>query len=130
MKLAAPIATHDDLFFWEGVAAGELRLQRCADCARLRMPPRPMCPFCHSLQWRAERASGRGTVHTWVIPRHPPPEPGQEPPIVILVELEEGVRLVSNLREAKPEEVRNGMAVEVCFVDGDGGSRLHQFRPA
>ena len=130
MKRTAPTVGPDDRFFWEGVAGGQLRLQRCASCARLRMPPCPMCPSCHSLQWRTERASGRGTIHSWVIPRHPSPEPGQQPPIVILVELEEGVRLVSNLCETKPEAVRNGMAVEVCFIDVDGGARLHQFRPA
>jgi len=119
----------DDRFFWEGVAAGELRLQRCAGCSRLRMPPSPMCPSCHSLQWRVERASGRGTVYSWVIPRHSPANPDQEPPIVVLVELEEGVRLVSNLCEVQPEAVRNGMAVEVYFVDFENGVRLHQFRP-
>ncbi len=130
MKRNAPIISPDDTFFWEGVAAGELRLQRCAGCSRLRMPPSPMCPSCHSLQWRVERASGRGTVYSWVIPRHRPGDSDQSAPIVVLVELEEGVRLVSNLCELQPEAVRNGMAVEVCFVDFENGVRLHQFRPA
>jgi uncharacterized OB-fold protein len=129
MKRSAPIVSPDDSFFWEGVAAGELRLQRCAGCNRLRMPPSPMCPSCHSLQWRVDRASGRGTVYSWVIPRHSPSNPDQEPPIVVLVELEEGVRLVSNLCEVQPEAVHNGMAVEVCFPDFENGVRLHQFRP-
>jgi uncharacterized protein len=129
MKRTIPIAGPDDRFFWEGVAAGELRLQRCAGCSKLRMPPSPMCPVCHSLQWRAERASGRGIVYSWVIPRHPPPDPGQEPPIVVLVELEEGVRLVSNLCDVRPEAIRNGMPVEVCFAELED-VRIHQFRPA
>jgi uncharacterized protein len=130
MKRAAPNPGRDDQFFWEGVAAGELRLQRCGDCGKLRHPPRPMCPFCHSLKFDVARASGRGVVHSYVIPRHPPLPSGEEPPIVVLVELEEGVRLVSNLCGVTPDAVRNGMPVEVFFADFDGGIRLHQFRPS
>jgi uncharacterized protein len=130
MKRPAPIPIRDDQFFWEGVAAGELRLQRCASCGRMRHPPRPMCPFCRSLQFALERANGRGVVYSYVIPRHPAPPSSKEPPIVILVDLEEGVRLVSNLCGVAPNAVRNGMPVEVFFTEFEGGFRLHQFRPA
>lgn len=129
MKRAAPVPARDDQFFWEGVAAGELRLQRCASCGRLRHPPRPMCPFCHSLKFEVERASGRGVVYSYVIPRHPPLPASEEPPIVVLVELEEGARLVSNLCGVAPGAVRDGMPVEVFFAEFEGGVRLHQFRP-
>jgi uncharacterized OB-fold protein len=129
MKRKAPLATRDDQFFWDGVAAGELRLQRCTACARLRHPPGPMCPWCHSLQWRVERASGRGTVYSYVIPRHTPIESDSGPVVAALIELQEGVRLVSNLCGVAPGEVCNGMAVEVFFADFEDGVRLHQFRP-
>jgi uncharacterized OB-fold protein len=129
MKRRAPLATRDDQFFWDGVAAGELRLQSCGNCNRLRHPPGPMCPWCHSLQSRIQRASGRGTVYSYVIPRHTAIESGGEPVIVALIELEEGARLVSNLCGVAPQEVRNGMAVEVFFTDFEDGVRLHQFRP-
>ncbi|HKD67593.1 MAG TPA: OB-fold domain-containing protein [Candidatus Binataceae bacterium] len=130
MKRRAPFATHDDQFFWDGVAAGELRLQRCAKCLKLRHPPGPMCPHCHSLEWRIERASGRGSVYSYVIPRHTAIDSGGDPVIVALIELEEGARLVSNLCEVAPDAVRNGMAVEVFFTEFEDGVRLHQFRPA
>jgi uncharacterized protein len=129
MKRPAPIPIRDDQFFWDGVAAGELRLQRCADCGKLRHPPRPLCPFCHSPKFALQRASGRGVVYSYVIPRHPPLPNSEEPPIVVLVELEEGVRLVSNLCGVAPNEVRDGMPVEVFFAEFDGAVRLHQFRP-
>ena len=130
MKRPAPVPGRDDQFFWDGVAAGELRLQRCASCGKLRHPPRPMCPFCHSLKFEFERASGRGVVYSYVIPRHSPLPSSGEPPIVVLVELEEGARLVSNLSGVAPDAVRNGMTVEVFFTEFEGGVRLHQFRPA
>lgn len=130
MKRKAPLATRDDQFFWEGVAAGELRLQHCANCGKLRHPPGPMCPLCHSLESRIERASGRGTVYSYVIPRHTAIDSAGDPVIVALIELEEGARLVSNLCGVAPGEVRNGMAVEVFFTEFEDGLRLHQFRPA
>ena len=56
-----------------------------------------MCPHCHSLEWDAIEASGRGTVYSFVMPHHPPLPFFETPYIVVLVELEEGVRLVTNL---------------------------------
>jgi hypothetical protein len=124
-----PVFTPDAAFFWEGVARGELLGQRCADCSRLVHPPRPMCPSCHSLKRETVRLSGRGKVYSWVIPRHPPPVGFAEPPIVALIELEEGIRLVSNVIEVSPEKVRAGLAVEVCFAPTRGGRAVPVFRP-
>ena len=92
-----PVFTADAVFFWEGVARGELLGQRCADCKKLTHPPRPMCPACHSVRRETVKLSGRGRVASWVIPRHPAPVGFAEAPIVALIELEEGIRLVSNV---------------------------------
>jgi uncharacterized OB-fold protein len=121
----------DDSFFWDGVARGELLLQHCNDCDALRHPPGPMCPRCGSLEWGTRAASGRGVLHSWVIPRHRTPPGFDAPYIVALIELEEGARLVSNLIgvDVDATAIRNDMAVEVCFVDGQEGQRLHAFRP-
>ena len=76
-------------------------------------------------------ASGRGTVHSWIVSRHPT-DPDDAARIVALIDLEEGVRLVSNLADVDtggPAGVTNGMAVEVVFRDVDG-TRLPQFVPA
>jgi len=125
----APIVTRDSAFFWEAARREELVAQRCAECRVLRAPPRPMCPHCQSVASEAQRLSGRGTVYSWVIPRHPP-IPGFEGTwIVALVDLEEGVRMVSNLRGIGIEEVRVDMPVEVFFEPAQGGHRIPVFRP-
>jgi uncharacterized OB-fold protein len=123
-----PAVGHDDEFFWEGAARHELLLQRCADCGTICHPPLPMCPACQSLRREAFEVSGNGTVYSWIRSKHPT-DPDAEPRIVVLVELDEGARLVSNLRDVALDEVRNGMRVEV-FFDDLGGFVAPQVRPA
>jgi uncharacterized protein len=122
-----PTIEKDDEYFWQGVSEGRLLLQRCASCHTLRHPPVPMCGRCHSLQWDTHPAAGRGTVHSWILSHHPT-EPDAVPRIVVLVELDEGLRIVSNLCDVGVDEVRNEMRVEVCFRELDG-VLLPQFRP-
>ena len=86
-----------------------------------------MCGACHSLEWDTQESTGRGEVYSWIASHHPS-EPDAQPRIVILVDLEEGVRIVSNLREARRDQVRNGLPVELFFVEEDG-VKLPQFRP-
>jgi uncharacterized OB-fold protein len=125
-----PVVNEDNRFFWDGVARGELLIQRCTGCGRLRHPPRPMCPQCRSLEWDTLRSSGRGAVYSYVIPHHPPVPPFTYPHVVGLIELEEGTRLVSNVIDIDPAEVRIGMPVEVCFISVDDDLVLPQFRPS
>jgi len=127
-----PTADRDSAFFWEGVEAGELRIQRCTACRALRHPPGPMCPGCHGLDWDWAVSAGRGTVHSFVVHHHPP-VPGFEPPFVVaLVELDEGTRLVANLGGIAPAAVEVGLPVVVEFVrvEGADGWALPRFRPA
>jgi uncharacterized OB-fold protein len=85
-----------------------------------------MCSECQSLEWEATESSGRGWIYSWVVSHHPT-EPDAEPRVVVLVELEEGVRLVANLQGLPWSKVRNDLPVEVFFADVDG-VRLPQFR--
>lgn len=123
-----PIHDFDDAFFWEGAARHRLLIQSCGDCGRLRHPPTPLCPDCGSTDNRSIESAGTGSILTWIVSRHPT-EPEAEGRIVILVQLDEGTRIVSNLIEADPADVRNDARVEVCFVDHDG-TVLPQFRMA
>jgi uncharacterized OB-fold protein len=123
-----PVFDADDEFFWDGVALGQLLLRSCAEWGRLQHPPSPMCPACLSVRLTTRDASGRGTVYSWIVSHHPT-EADELPRVVVLVDLEEGVRLVSNLQGVAPDDVRNGMDVEVCFHDFDGVV-LPQFRPS
>ncbi|MBU6283644.1 Zn-ribbon domain-containing OB-fold protein [bacterium] len=124
-----PTTTPDTKFFWDGLKQGKILVQRCKGCARLRHPPRPMCPHCNSLLWDTIEASGRGTLHSFVLPRHPQWPWFEGTYVVALVDLEEGLRLVTNLVDVDPAEVTIGMPVEGRVEHFDDGVSLHQFRP-
>lgn len=126
-RVIPPSDDPDDRHFWEGVERRQLLIQRCTGCKALRHPPAPMCPGCSSLEWDTRAASGRGTVYSWVASRHPT-EPDDEPRIVALLDLEEGIRFVSNLVDIELEDIRHGLPVELVFLEVDG-VLLPQFRP-
>ncbi|HQR03363.1 MAG: OB-fold domain-containing protein [Proteobacteria bacterium] len=126
---AAPAASGDSAFFWAGADRGELLAQSCADCGRLRHPPRPMCPHCHGTGCRVVALSGRGTVYSWIVAAHPAPHGFDAPPVVVLVELEEGVRIVSNIEGVPPERMCHGLPVMVAFVPAGEGRQVPVFRP-
>ena len=126
----APLITVDSQFFWDGIKDHKLLIQGCAECGRLRHPPRPMCPHCNSLSWNTTESSGWGTVFSFVMPQHPPYPWFDYPYIVVLVDLDEGIRLVSNLCDVAPDDVSIGMRVEVFYEHFDDGLVLPQFRPA
>ena len=90
----APTTTPDTRFFWDALREGRLLIQRCAGCATLRHPPRPMCPRCNSLDWDTIESSGRGEVYSFVLPRHPPWPWFEGTYVVALIALEEGTRIV------------------------------------
>ena len=124
-----PAITHDNAFFWEGIGAGKLLLQRCR-CGRLRHPPGPVCPACRSFEWEAVAASGRGRVYSFVVAHHPAIPPFEYPNPIGLVELEEGPRIVANLVGVAPEAIRIGMPVRCEIVEVEEGWKLPRFRPA
>jgi uncharacterized OB-fold protein len=85
-----------------------------------------MCPRCLSLEWDTIESTGKGTIYSWVLSHHPT-EPDAEPRVVVLVDLEEGTRLVSNLQGTPWTEVTNDLRVE-AFFDVLDGVALPQFR--
>lgn len=114
--------------FWDGTARGELLVQTCGACGVKRMPPRPMCPACRSIDVAWAKTSGRGRVWSFVVP-HPPLLPAYAevaPYNVIVVELEDdpSIRLVGNLVESAdgainaidPASIRIGEPVRVVFT--------------
>lgn len=125
----APIVTLDAKFFWDAADKGEFVGEKCGDCGKLRFPPRPMCPHCHSVKHEVVQLSGRGTVYSWILPRHPMPFGFKESPIVATVELEEGYRLVSNLYGVDFKDVQAGLPVEVFFEPTMGNHKVPVFRP-
>ncbi|HEX4016289.1 MAG TPA: zinc ribbon domain-containing protein [Frankiaceae bacterium] len=124
----APQPTTDDLHYWDGIAAGQLLLQRCSQCQTMRHPPRPMCGVCNSLSWDAFPSDCRATVISWIIPRHPPVAEGDEQ-LIALVETTEGARLVVNLRDFPIGESVNDARIEIFMHDVGDGVILPQGRP-
>jgi uncharacterized OB-fold protein/acyl dehydratase len=128
-----PVISPDTAFFWAGTAAGELRVQRCQGCGALRHPPGPMCPSCGKMTALDMTggyvvAAGTGEVYSYVVHHHPP-VPGKKLPIVIaLVELPEGVRMVGELLDADPDQVRIGLPVRAEFVAIDDELTLPAWR--
>lgn len=129
--IPVPVPNPDNQGFWDGCARGELRLQRCADCAAWRHPPRPMCPRCHSLRSEWALASGRGVVHTFTIVHRPtlPAFEARLPYNVVVVRLDEGPLMVSNLVDCPLEAIHIGMPVAVLFEPLTDAIALPQFRP-
>lgn len=125
-----PAINLDNQFFWDGVNEGKLLIQRCTKCAQLRHPPGPACPNCGSLDWDTLESSGKGTVYSYVMPHYPPAPMFGEDYVVVLVELGEGVRFVSNLVDVAPADVEIDMAVAVTFVQTDPELTLPLFKRA
>ena len=125
----APIVTTDAKSFWEAADREEFVGQKCGDCNKFTFPPRPMCPHCHSLNRIEVPLSGYGTVHSWTIPRHPHPFGFKEAPIVAVIQLDEGIRFVSNVVGIAPEDVKMDMKVEVTFEPTMNKHKVPVFRP-
>jgi len=124
-----PVVNRDTEYFWAGMATGELRVWRCGECGLLRHPPGPMCPRCGAARPEHLVASGRGEVYSYVVHHHPP-VPGRELPFVVaLVALEEGVRVLGELRDTDPAGVRVGLPVEIVFDRVDDELTLPAWRP-
>ena len=125
-----PGISRDTAFFWEGLEAGELRIQQCRACSILHHPPMVRCPQCGNYDLGWVEASGRGTVYSHVEPVHPDFAAFSPPYVVGLVELEEGTRLLTNIVDVDPETVRVGMPVELVIRRENSQGALPLFRPA
>ena len=126
-----PLAGPDTQAFWDGCLREELLLQRCAVCRAYRHPPSPVCPKCLSDQFAWERSRGRGTVYTFVIVRRALARgwDGAIPYVAAVVELDEGVKFLTDIVNVAPEAVQIGMPVEVTFAELDGTTKLPLFQP-
>jgi uncharacterized protein len=120
--------------FWDRCRAHELTFQRCRNCQTFRHPPAPICHVCRSAQVEWAPVAGRGTVFTYTVVTH-----GVHPALmeslpfnVVLVEFPDapGVRLVSNVIDTEPAELKVGMAVQVVWEDLDNGTSVARFQRA
>ncbi len=115
-----PAASKDTAFFWDGINAHEIRIQKRPD-GTLQHPPVPALWNDKDVPTDFVVASGRGTVFSFVV-HHAPQVPGRSLPFVIaLVELDEGVRMLGELRNVDPAKVEIGMPVSATYIDFPDG---------
>ena len=116
--------------FWSKAAEGVLVVPKCTECGRTFWHPRPRCPHCGSERVDWIRGSGRGTVHTYTVVR----QSGdlyfktKVPYAVAMIDLDEGVRIMTNIVDTPLAALAVGMRVEVVFEDAGGGIAIPLFR--
>jgi uncharacterized OB-fold protein len=117
--------------FYAHLAAGALKLQRCDACATWRHPPRILCGRCGSGEWQWANTSGRGILFSWTITHQMlfPPFADDLPYAVVVVELEEGPRLVTALRGIEHAALRLDLPVELRIARVSDTIGLHYFVP-
>ena len=119
-QMIRPAASRDTAFFWDGINAHELRIQKRPD-GTLQHPPAPALWNDKDVPTDYVVASGKGTVFSFVV-HHAPQVPGRTLPFVIaLIELEEGVRMLGELRGIDPAKVEIGMDVRATYIDFPAG---------
>jgi uncharacterized OB-fold protein len=117
--------------FWEGVQRHEFLLQRCRNCGSIVYHPRKYCGNCWSDNSEWIQASGKGTVYSFTV-IHQAGHPffqDKVPYVVALVDLDEGVHVMSNLVDVDPAHVYVGMPVEVTYEDVTDDFSVYLFRP-
>ena len=130
-KKAVPRPTPETQHFWDGCKDGKLILQRCKETGKAYFPPRPFSPFNGSKDVETFEASGKGKLYTYMINHRPARGFDDGPYAIAIVELEEGVRMMSNIVDCDqtPETLQLDMPLEVVFEEISDDISLPQFRP-
>ena len=127
-----PLMTGLTKQFYDWCKQRELRFQRCTKCGTWRHVPREICPECGSSDWEWAKSCGRGKVFTWTVAARPmhPAFVADIPYAPVVIQMEEGVRLLSQVIDCPPEELEMDMPVEVVFDDVTPEVTLPKFRRA
>lgn len=130
--LPLPLIGEDARWYWEGARQGQLLIQHCLDCGLAQFYPREICRACHSRRLEPRPSTGRGTIYSYtIVYRAPIPALRPRVPYVIaLVDLEEGVRVMSNVLCTAPDQIRIGQKVHMRIERrGPDDLALPQFEP-
>lgn len=127
-----PRPTPETQTFWDGCAAGELRIPRCRQCGRHFFYPRPLCPHCGSEDLEWEASSGLATLYSYIINHRPAPGFADDGLYVIgVVELPEGVHMMANIINVEPDPAALPLDLPLQVVfEQRGDVYLPQFEPA
>ncbi len=118
--------------FWDSLRVHDVRVQRCDGCGQFRYIPKELCHNCHTVAASWTAIAGEGTVYSYtVVRRAPTPAYQRDAPYVIAhVDMAEGFRMISNLVDVAPEDVRIGMPVRINYIDATPEWSLFNFVPA
>ena len=118
--------------YWDSCKRGDLVIQKCDDCGEYQFYPRGICSNClsNNIQW--VKSTGKGTVWTYTVTyQNRTLGFAQDVPYILaLVELDEGVKMFTNIVECEPSNVQIGMSVEVTFVQANNQISVPYFKPA
>jgi uncharacterized OB-fold protein len=115
--------------YWEGLAQGELRIQHCDACSQHVFYPRALCPHCHSDQLSWITTTGKGTIYSYTVAHQAfGPYADEVPFVIAIVELEEGVRMMTRIVDTPRDQVCIGAAVHVTFTTIGEGVTLPYFQ--
>lgn len=112
-----PVENYDSRHFWQGLRDGKLLIQQCADCGARRHPPQPMCEKCQSLDWTTHESGLAGTIYSYTVIHYPEIPPFEYPNAVVLVDLDEGVRIAAQLTGSAPDDIEIGQRVTARIVE-------------
>jgi uncharacterized protein len=117
--------------FWDAAKAGQLMIAKCGGCGKVHYYPRPMCPHCWSEDVSLTPASGKGTLYTWstVFMNDLPPFKEMLPYVAAQVDLEEGVRVTTNIIDCDPKDLAIGMPVTLAFRELNDAISVAVFCP-
>lgn len=128
-----PTPTPDTKPFWDGLKEHVIRMKQCRQCSKYHHYPRSICPYCGSTNLEWKTVSGKGKIYSYTINYRPPPGwENEDPPIVAMVELDEGPRVMTNIvgLAADPAQVKIGSTVEPVFDDVTPQITLLKYRVA
>jgi uncharacterized OB-fold protein len=117
--------------WWEAAQRHELYIQKCRDCGDLRFHPRALCTNCMSARTEWLRCSGRGKIYTFTVTYQNGSSGFRDslPYVLAWVELEEGVKMLTNIVDCPPDQVKIDQRVEAVFDDVTPDVTLVKFRP-
>jgi uncharacterized OB-fold protein len=126
--IATPHASDVSQPFWDGCARGELLFQRCGDCGQATHTPAHLCAHCASQRLTWERSAGTGTIYSWTVVWRPQSPAFAVPYAPVIVDVDEGWQILSNVIGCEHDAVAVGLRVAVEFHATESGFSLPYFR--
>lgn len=123
--IPAPVISLETKTFWEGLNEGKLLIKRSGACAQPHYFPRGLCPHCGSADTRWEQSGGKGVIYSLSVTRRGPGAPY----VLAYVTLDEGVSLLTNIVQCRPDDLAIGQPVRLASVSSENGQALPAFAP-